>query len=105
MRPTGCCTRPVLLWEDSNGPRAILCATLHMVAHRGLFPGPDIWLLLRNPITNKLMCYLSNTPAGRLPTGTVSISLILVPDAQTTTGPYNGVVMPTKEDPSLWISS
>ena len=35
---------------------------------------------------------------------TVSISLILVPDAQTTRGPYNGVVMTTKENPSPWTS-
>ena len=37
--------------------------------------------------------------------GTVSISLLLVVGAQTTRGPYHGVVMTTKEDPSSWTTS
>ena len=37
-------------------------------ARRGPEPGPDIWLLLRrNPATDELKCYLSNTPAETAP--------------------------------------
>ena len=42
---------------------------------------------------------------GKHGEGTVSVSLILVLDAQTTMGPFNGVVMTTKENPSSWAAS
>ena len=60
--------RPFLLREGVKGPQAILCAVRRVVARRGLFPGPDVWLLLRrNPATDELKCYLSHGPADLTP--------------------------------------
>ena len=60
--------RPVVLREGAKGPQTVLCAVLRVVARRGLFPGPDVWLLLRrNPATDELKCCLSNGPADMAP--------------------------------------
>ena len=43
-------------------------AVLRAVVRCGLFPGPDIWLLLRrNPATDELKGYLSNAPVDLPP--------------------------------------
>lgn len=41
-------------------------AVLRVVARRGLFPDPAVWLLRCNPATDELKGYLSNAPADPL---------------------------------------
>ena len=56
---------PFVLREGSQGLQAVLCVALRVVARRGLFPGPDVWLLLlrRNAATDELKCCLCHGPA------------------------------------------
>ena len=56
--------RPFVQREGSQGPQAVLCTVLRVVARRGLFPGSDVWLVLhRHPATDELKCYLCHGPA------------------------------------------